>query len=121
MGKAEASDYRVYGIGGVELSEKWAGGPRTYYALNTHGFPNMFIMNGPQGPILANNNIQQMDMFARHMVHVLARMRREGLSYLDPREEAEAEYCKMIFDASSRAQKFFQNCTPGFINNEGDF
>ena len=40
----------IKGRGGRTLSEKWQSeGTRTFLGLHSHGFPNLFIMTGPQG------------------------------------------------------------------------
>ena len=36
--------------GGPRLRDKWIDGPRTYLGLMTAGFPNLFIITGPQSP-----------------------------------------------------------------------
>jgi cation diffusion facilitator CzcD-associated flavoprotein CzcO len=40
----------IRGKGGESLNEKWADGPRTYLGLAVDGFPNMFMISGPQSP-----------------------------------------------------------------------
>jgi cation diffusion facilitator CzcD-associated flavoprotein CzcO len=35
---------------GRKLKEVWAGGPRTYLGVATAGFPNLFMITGPQSP-----------------------------------------------------------------------
>ena len=40
----------VRGKGGVSLKEKWKSGPRTYLGIGVEGFPNLFMILGPQSP-----------------------------------------------------------------------
>ncbi len=47
-GTLKAIDLR--GRGGVSLAEKWAGGPQTYLGMTVDGFPNFFMVGGPQSP-----------------------------------------------------------------------
>ncbi len=46
-----AADYlaslRVTGLGGRDLHEAWAGGPRAFLGMMVPGFPNFFMMYGP--------------------------------------------------------------------------
>jgi len=105
----------------VRLMDAWEAGPRTYWASMTCGFPNLFIMNGPHGISTVPNNVQGLDELARHTGALLAKMRQEGKTYAEPTKEAEEEYSKMLYDASTRGQKFYLNCTPGWMNNEGKF
>jgi cation diffusion facilitator CzcD-associated flavoprotein CzcO len=47
----QAQDYlaslRVKGTGGRDLHEVWAGEPRAFLGITVPGFPNFFIVNGP--------------------------------------------------------------------------
>ncbi|HET7782622.1 MAG TPA: NAD(P)/FAD-dependent oxidoreductase [Arthrobacter sp.] len=47
----EATDlpiaYRIYGRDGQPLSERWANGMQAYATTAVHGFPNLWIINGP--------------------------------------------------------------------------
>ncbi|QHE73226.1 flavin-containing monooxygenase [Rhodococcus sp. WAY2] len=40
----------IVGRDGETLAGKWAPGPRTHLGIGTHGFPNMFMITGPQSP-----------------------------------------------------------------------
>ena len=40
-------NYRVFGVNGVELHEQWAGEPQAFLGLMVPGFPNFFMMYGP--------------------------------------------------------------------------
>ena len=39
----------IRGIDGQRLSQKWEDGPRTYLGVMTNGYPNLFMVAGPQG------------------------------------------------------------------------
>ena len=53
------------GRDGRRLSEVWAHGPVNYLGMAVHGFPNMFIVNGPGSPSVFANMVltseQQVD------------------------------------------------------------
>lgn len=40
-------NYKVYGEGGIELHEVWKGEPQAFLGLMVPGFPNFFMMYGP--------------------------------------------------------------------------
>ena len=40
---------QITGRGGMTLAEKWADGPTTFLGVHVAGFPNFFIVAGPQG------------------------------------------------------------------------
>jgi cation diffusion facilitator CzcD-associated flavoprotein CzcO len=47
-GALQAFDIR--GRGGRSLKDDWSAGPRTFMGLTVDGFPNLFIISGPQTP-----------------------------------------------------------------------
>jgi cyclohexanone monooxygenase len=40
----------IKGKDGVSISDKWKDGPQTYLGVMVSGFPNMFMVTGPQSP-----------------------------------------------------------------------
>ena len=40
---------------GVNINDKWADGPRTYLGIMMAGFPNLFMVTGPQSPAVKSN------------------------------------------------------------------
>ncbi len=75
----------VRGRGGQRLDEVWAQGARAYLGITVSGFPNLFMLYGPNtnnGSILANIECQ-VAYFLRH----LARMERDDLAWIDLRHE----------------------------------
>jgi cation diffusion facilitator CzcD-associated flavoprotein CzcO len=65
----------IVGRGGIALRRKWSQGPLTYLGLGVNGFPNMFIIAGPQSPSLLSNVIpsieQHVDWLAGLLAHAL--------------------------------------------------
>lgn len=41
----------IVGQNGRTLEDHWADGAKSYLATTMNGFPNMFVVNGPQGPL----------------------------------------------------------------------
>jgi cation diffusion facilitator CzcD-associated flavoprotein CzcO len=49
------------GASGKKLQEAWHGGVRTYLGTMTAGFPNFFMVGGPQSPALASNVVMTIE------------------------------------------------------------
>jgi 4-hydroxyacetophenone monooxygenase len=47
---------RVIGKGGLDLHEAWAGSPSAYLGITVPGFPNMFMLYGPNTNIVVNGS-----------------------------------------------------------------
>jgi 4-hydroxyacetophenone monooxygenase len=48
---------RIVGRGGVELHEAWDGDARAYLGMTAPGFPNLFMLYGPNTNIVVNGSI----------------------------------------------------------------
>jgi cyclohexanone monooxygenase len=83
----------IVGRGGCTLSEKWqSGGTRTFLGLHSHGFPNMFIMTGPQGGGGSFNFTDAIDTHSGYIAWMLGLMRDRDIDIVDVSEEAEDDY-----------------------------
>ena len=88
----------VVGRGGRSLSEKWqTEGTKTFLGLHTHGFPNLFVVTGPQGGGGSFNFTDAIDTHSDYVVWMLTTMREQGHSVVDVRQEDEdawAAHCR---------------------------
>jgi len=116
--KTIANGFQIFGIGGRTLEEKWKDGPKTLNSYHSRGFPNLFLQNAPQGALSANFTTG-LEIGATHMAHIIGKMRQEGKTRIEPKEQAEEDYCNAVYEASEQGQKFYASCTPGYYNNEG--
>jgi cyclohexanone monooxygenase len=89
----------ITGRGGRTLSEKWRKeGTRTFLGLHSHGFPNLFIVTGPQGGGGSFNFTDAIDQHGDYIVCMLNTMRDQGQKIVDVKkepEEAYAEHCRL--------------------------
>ena len=58
----------VTGQDGVRLDDVWAERPFAYLSLSVPGFPNLFMLNGPNGPV---GNFSLIDVAERQFAYVL--------------------------------------------------
>jgi cation diffusion facilitator CzcD-associated flavoprotein CzcO len=62
----------VRGKGGQTIADKWAAGPQTYLGICVEGFPNMFMISGPQAPfanipVIIDNTVDWIGQVITHM------------------------------------------------------
>ena len=85
----------ITGRGGVTLREKWQdGGTRTFLGIHSHGFPNLFIVSGPQGGGGSFNFTDAIDTHADYIVWMLETLRERGETVVDIEEEPEIKYAE---------------------------
>jgi cation diffusion facilitator CzcD-associated flavoprotein CzcO/acetyl esterase/lipase len=80
----------VTGADGVTLRDKWETGPATYLGLMTTGFPNFFMITGPQSPSVLSNMIVSIEQHVDWVADCLQRLRAEGFERIEPTPLAEA-------------------------------
>lgn len=82
------STFKVVGRGGMELHERWQGDARAYLGMTVPGFPNFFMLYGPNTNIVVNGSIIFFsECSVRYVVRALAMLGEEGATTLDVRED----------------------------------
>ena len=85
----------ITGRGGQTLKRRWEKeGTRTFLGLHSHGFPNLFIITGPQGGGSSFNFTDGIEAHADYVVWLLGTMRDRGARVVDVREDLEAAYAE---------------------------
>jgi 4-hydroxyacetophenone monooxygenase len=87
---------RYVGRDGRDLHAWWSGadGPRAYLGMMAPGFPNMFMLYGPNSqPLSGGTGLPQWYMvWASYAAQCIMRMLRDGKSRVELRQEAFARY-----------------------------
>jgi cation diffusion facilitator CzcD-associated flavoprotein CzcO/acetyl esterase/lipase len=78
------------GVSGVSLADKWEHGPATYLGLMTTGFPNFFMITGPQSPSVLSNMVVSIEQHVDWIADCLQYLRTEDLDRIEPTPLAEA-------------------------------
>ena len=81
----------VLGTGGQRLHERWGLDPSAYLGVAVSGFPNFFMLYGPNTNQGGNSIVYILEAGARLVASAVRRLARRG-GYLDVRAEAEKRY-----------------------------
>ena len=74
---------------GQTIEEKWADGPRTYLGIMMAGFPNLFMITGPQSPGVKSQMILSCEQHVDWIADCLQHLRDNGLNRIEPEKGAE--------------------------------
>jgi cation diffusion facilitator CzcD-associated flavoprotein CzcO len=85
----------VIGIGSESLHDRWGLDPRAYLGVAVSGFPNFFMLYGPNTNQGANSIIYILEAGARMVASAVARLARRG-GYLDVRPDVEHRFNDQI-------------------------
>jgi cation diffusion facilitator CzcD-associated flavoprotein CzcO len=86
--RAELPPMPVVGMHGRSLNELWRERACAYLGLTVAGFPNLFIMGGPDTHVDHNSTIFMLECQAGYITRCLRRMQRLGLRRISVRQEA---------------------------------
>jgi cyclohexanone monooxygenase len=81
-----------FGRGGVDIADTWITGPEAYKGTSVSGFPNLFLILGPNTGLGHNSMVYMIESQAAYIMDALQRMRAEGWSTVDVKRAAQAEY-----------------------------
>jgi cyclohexanone monooxygenase len=84
-GNYRAMDLR--GRGGRHINEHWTDGPTSYLGLSKAGFPNMFMILGPNGPF--TNLPPSIEAQVDWIGELIGTAERSGVRTIEPTQEAE--------------------------------
>lgn len=95
-----AADYlgqiEVTGEHGQTLHEAWRDGAYAYLGMAVPGFPNLFMLYGPNTNVGSNSVIFMLEAQARYVVEALQHMRRRRRSYVAVRAQTMADFIARI-------------------------
>ncbi|WP_083915212.1 flavin-containing monooxygenase [Ilumatobacter nonamiensis] len=88
----------IAGRDGVELRDRWADGPHTYLGLMSSGFPNLFMVTGPQSPSVLSNMAVSIEQHVDWICDTIDHLRENGKTVIEPTVTAEAGWVQHTND-----------------------
>ncbi|MDB4957504.1 MAG: Cyclohexanone monooxygenase [Myxococcales bacterium] len=86
------SSIRIIGRNGVELNDAWRSSLRNYLGITVSGFPNLFLLMGPNTGLGHNSMIFMIEAQARYATQAIAAVRDRALSFIDVRPAVEQKF-----------------------------
>jgi cation diffusion facilitator CzcD-associated flavoprotein CzcO len=81
---------QITGTAGKDLSEQWSGGAHAHLGMTVPGFPNMFVMYGPNTNTSGGSIIFYLELQAAYIRQALQAITDRGAGAIDVRPEVEA-------------------------------
>ena len=105
----------IRGTGGTELGAAWADGPRAHLGITVPGFPNMFLMYGPNTNLGSGSIVAMLECQAHYIREALAAIPDGAAADVLP--EVEAAYD----DALQRrlASSVWSRCDSWYVTESG--
>jgi cation diffusion facilitator CzcD-associated flavoprotein CzcO len=106
----------VKGLGGRDLNEVWAERPEAFLGTTVSGFPNMFVLYGPNTNHGAGSVPYTLECQYRYALDAITRLRDGGFRWLDLRPKAQAEWRREIEERSRGTKWVSGGCSSWYLN-----
>jgi cation diffusion facilitator CzcD-associated flavoprotein CzcO len=83
---------RVRGRDGRTLAETWSGSPRAHLGTTVNGFPNLFVLLGPNTGLGHNSVVYMIEAQIEHLRGALRTLERERAAVVEPRADAQEAF-----------------------------
>jgi len=98
----------VTGRDGLHITDAWSDGAQAYLGMNTSGFPNLFMLYGPntnQGCILF-----MLEQQVAYIMRQIKRMGAENLAWIDIRQDVMAEFNEKLQNDIAKVDVWQADC-----------
>ena len=82
----------IRGRAGRTLNDVWQGSPKAYLGTTVAGFPNLFILLGPNTGLGHTSVVYMIEAQIAHLLRAVRYMERNDVSAMEPRPEAQAAF-----------------------------
>jgi len=111
------SAIEVTGRNGLDLQDAWKDGAQAYMGMTTAGFPNLFMLYGPntnQGSL-----ITMIEWQVDHIVKHIQRIERAGLAWIDVKADLQAAYNVQIQKDIEAVEPWMDGCNGYYRSASG--
>ncbi|ASW84892.1 flavin-containing monooxygenase [Mycobacterium intracellulare] len=110
--------FSVTGLGGRSLAAEWTDGAQAYKSINVHGYPNLFVMTGPNSGPGHNSLLVYIEGQLDYAVRGITTILNDDLRYLDVRDEVQRRHNE---DLQRRLTKttWMSGCRSWYLTKDG--
>lgn len=83
---------RFIGRGGVDLNDAWRTGPEAYLGMTSAGFPNLFMLLGPNTGLGHNSVVFMVEQQIAYALQCMRLLRKRRQTSIDVRADAQREF-----------------------------
>lgn len=111
--------HHIYGIGGHSLAQEWNGSPKAYLGTMVSGFPNLFILQGPNTGLGHSSVVFMMEAQIMHMQKVIKYMRAKYVDVMQPTRQAQQRFVDETSKAIQQTVWSLGGCKSWYIDETG--
>ncbi|MBV9309841.1 MAG: NAD(P)/FAD-dependent oxidoreductase [Solirubrobacterales bacterium] len=111
--------HRVRGPDGRSLAEVWEGSPKAHLGLAVSGFPNLFLLLGPNTGLGHNSVLLMIEAQVRYLMQLLRYRRDTGSATLTPRAAAQERFIEEVAEGTNGSVWTAGGCLSWYVDNTG--
>ena len=108
----------IFGRGGVDILDSWKDGPEAYLGTSIAGFPNLFMLVGPNTGLGHSSMVYMIESQIAYVMDALRTMRARGLAEVEVKADVQAR-----FNAGLQKQLggsiWASGCKSWYVNEQG--
>ncbi|MAE96979.1 MAG: 4-hydroxyacetophenone monooxygenase [Deltaproteobacteria bacterium] len=117
LGLASAP-FPITGLGGRKLDDVWKDGAVAYKGMNVAGFPNWFILMGPNTGPGHTSVLVYTEAQIAHTLAAIQKLRKEEIRYLDVRQKVQDRYNERL-QARMKHMVWSSGCASWYLSEDG--
>ncbi|MEQ9144024.1 MAG: NAD(P)/FAD-dependent oxidoreductase [Parvibaculaceae bacterium] len=108
----------VTGLAGRDLKQEWKGGAEAHHGMTVSGFPNFFLLYGPNTNLGHNSIIFMIECQANYITQCVRKLAADNLLYLDVKREAQKASNDNV-QADNANSVYASGCTSWYKTADG--
>ncbi|CRK16657.1 hypothetical protein BN1708_002913 [Verticillium longisporum] len=115
-----APSFSVTGRNGITLQERWSPHPETYLAIAVDGFPNFFLIGGPNSGLGSGSLLAVLEAQADYAIKMIRKLQKEDYATCEIRPELVADFSRYI-DEYFKQTVYTEDCSSWYRSyDKGD-
>lgn len=108
----------ITGLDGLNLNDAWKDGAEAYKGVSVSGFPNMFILYGPNTNLAHSSIVFMLESQFRYVMQYIRILRESNLQYMNVKADRQADFSHKM-QAKLKGSVWNAGCTSWYINEAG--
>ncbi len=109
----------INGRDGHSISEMWQGSPRAYMGTTVPGFPNLFLLLGPNTGLGHSSMVYMIESQVEHVLRAIQALDRSGAGTIEVRPEAHAEFNREVDERMKGTVWDTGGCVSFYLDDTG--
>ena len=106
----------IYDANGVSLDAYWQQGMQAYDCIACAGYPNLFVIYGPNTGLGHNSAVYIIESQAQYIIDALNYMDANGIEYFEARKEAEDQYANDLHEVAQGSVWLEGGCKSWYVD-----